>query len=166
MAALRPLPLTSPSRMSVDPLIAFEGDDLEEVAADLLRRPVGGGESKTWQCGQILRDQHLLQFACASEFLLHSLCWRADILNGAVHRVNDCQQQQGVGDGLRRKYVSVDREERRADFFAERPVGIAAPCCTAMRITESRPTRAAVMATSHRARSSRLRTANATRTSG
>ena len=43
--------------------VVFERDDLEEVAADLLRGAVGAGESESRHGRRGFRNEHLLQFA-------------------------------------------------------------------------------------------------------
>ena len=47
-------------------------DDLEEIPANLLRRPIRTGEHKPRQSRNRLRDQHLLQFTRVLNLLLQT----------------------------------------------------------------------------------------------
>ena len=79
-------------------VFSFQRNDLEEVAADFLCRPVGAGHGKAGQGWQLVGDQHLLQLAGALVLLLQRALAVAVVTGRTEDCVEDgekeCQAQQ------------------------------------------------------------------------
>ena len=70
------------------------GDELKEISAHLLCRPVGAGDRIAIERRQRFRDEDLLQFLGAFEFLLQSTLALGLLDRVAVDGVNDRHQKK------------------------------------------------------------------------
>ena len=104
---------------------SFKGNDLKEVTAHLLRRPIGAGQGEAWNHRQRIGHKNLLQFAGILKLLLQGGL-AAAILNGiADDRVDDGEKQKRAEKGDDVDRVAYHGKHGRNHLVGQGPMRIA-----------------------------------------